>query len=80
MKWKITKDHIQTGREGYTRCDPGEKDLATPYPFRLFDDDGILYFEGEASEKEFGPLDWASYDSGCTSIQYLNGPGVWEQL
>jgi hypothetical protein len=50
------------------------------YPFRLFDGDNMLYFEG-LSDKNFSfePLDDEMYNSGCTEIKYLNN-GIWETL
>lgn len=56
--------------------------------FRLYDDDGELYFTGYlyseeiAGEEvdEFAPLDWAMYDSGCTEIKYRNAQGRLETL
>lgn len=42
--------------------------------FRLFDDDGNLYWEGvmwdDGSESQaFAPLNWAMGDSGCTTMK-----------
>ena len=53
--------------------------------FKLFDDDGELYYEGMMtkkyleSEDPFGPLDWAMADSGCTYLEYYED-GEWKQL
>ncbi len=46
-------------------------------PFRLFDDDGELYFSGvyfgdQNSQDAFDPLDRFGEKYGCTEIQYLN--------
>jgi len=50
------------------------------YPFRLFDDDGILYYEGlSVVNNSFDPLDEEQPNSGVTEIHYLNR-GKWEQL
>ena len=87
MRWIITKDHI-------TDCDilpscagKGNFVLATPplpYRFRLYDDDGELYYEGRSDDRNsdaaFAPLDWAMADSGCTRIDYLQDNGKWETL
>ncbi|CAQ71596.1 hypothetical protein RALTA_B0985 [Cupriavidus taiwanensis LMG 19424] len=55
-----------------------------PYASRLYDDDGELYYEGLSSDRDseiaFQPLDWATADSGCTYIEYLQDNGKWEQL
>jgi hypothetical protein len=62
-----------------------EKDLALKsetykYPFRLYDDDGELYYEGLSVQNEsFEPLDEEQPNSGVTEIHYLNN-GKWEQL
>lgn len=56
--------------------------------FRLYDDDGELYYdgriisiEGAGSEDDFGPLDdFGMGNAGCTSIQYKNDQGKWETL
>ncbi len=49
-------------------------------PFKLFDDDGILYFSGKmtiglynAGEQIFNPLDYASAAWGCTELK-VRGP------
>ena len=54
--------------------------------FRMYDDDGELYFEGclskkldEKSEDGFIPLDEFGILSGCTEIRYLFRT-VWETL
>lgn len=53
------------------------------HKFRLYDDDGELYYEGLSSDAEteaaFDPLDWAMGHSGCTRIDYLIN-GKWEIL
>jgi hypothetical protein len=55
------------------------------FQFRLYDGDDNLYYEGyynglEGSEEEaFEPLDWASYNSGCTTLRYLEN-GEWVEL
>jgi hypothetical protein len=58
-------------------------------PFRLYDDDGELYYEGRiivgpvdeaGTELDFMPLDWAMSNAGCTRIDYRNAAGQWEML
>ncbi|TSP14045.1 hypothetical protein [Cupriavidus campinensis] len=55
-----------------------------PFAFRLYDDDGELYYEGLSSDRDsetaFQPLDWAMADSGCTRIDYKQDDGTWETL
>ncbi|UUZ75480.1 hypothetical protein LP414_27580 [Polaromonas sp. P1(28)-13] len=45
--------------------------------FRLFDDDGELYYEGlckdlddQDEDNAFQPLDWARNDAGCTRMDH----------
>ena len=59
-----------------------------PYAFRLYYDDGELYFKGYSdnanSERAFAPLDGIGQSYGCTeikySIQYPNGTRKFETL
>jgi hypothetical protein len=55
-----------------------------PYAFRLYDDDGNLYFSGWSNDRDseaaFEPLDDIQEDYGCTYIQYLQDDGEWETL
>jgi hypothetical protein len=93
--WRITKDWINVESNGFQdrpliESDPfdtvdtqvGRWDPQNPAnkTFRLYDDDGSLYFEGQASaEVEFEPLDYFGRSYGCTEIRYYN-KGRWEQL
>lgn len=62
-----------------------KKDLALKsekykYPFRLFDGDGELYYEGLSAENDsFEPMDAEQPNTGVTEIHYLNN-GNWEAL
>ena len=48
--------------------------------FRLYDDDGELYFEGASSDSSnFDPLDYFGESYGCTDIKYYEN-GKWESL
>jgi len=80
----IDVDHINKGEyNGKTFGNVAGFEHLLTEKFKLFDDDGILYYEGRASnqsnESAFDPLEWAMGDSGCTEIQYLNN-GRWETL
>lgn len=76
MNWVICKDHLGlTSQVGLGRPGPGMK-----YQFRLYDDDGVLYYEGICSELDFHPLDWAIPHAGCTTMTYLAADGTWEPL
>ena len=56
--------------------------------FRLFDDDGELYYEGlckdlddQDADSAFAPLDWAMNDVGCTRMDYRKkGETAWQTL
>lgn len=53
--------------------------------FRLYDDDGILYYSGILTDDEFGDaqilaLIWGRQDAGCTTIKVSSGDGKWEQV
>lgn len=57
------------------------------HEFRLFDDDGNMYYSGwyvgdPNAEEAFGPLDdFGMPDSGCTRIDFLDkSTGKWEEL
>ena len=86
--WKITKDHINEGERDdvmptfHQTLRHDYSDLMI-HKFKLYDDDGQLYFEGLSTnqdcESAFQPLDWAMADAGCTDIKYLT-PRGWESL
>lgn len=93
--WLITKDHISRDGE---RNDVGTagpfgmplsaeqiQQHANAQPFRMYDDDGELYYEGlyvgEETEDLFGPLDdFGMPNAGCTSIHYQSSDGTWSPL
>lgn len=83
MRWIITNDLIDTNSIGIGDDDTGKRVQTFPsegdrlsYDFRLYDDDGKLYYEGrtadinEDEERAFAPLDWATYKAGCTTMTY----------
>lgn len=96
--WIITKDKITEHDEkgkyktipvkiiGPRDCKLTEKELKKGYPFRMFDDDGNLYYSGflvgdKDSEDGFMPLDdYGTPNAGCSYIQYKNDKGEWETL
>ena len=89
MKWVITSvsgtdDMIQSNDGKGTGNHPIDRADELPYKFKLFDDDGELYYEGKSndrnSEAAFEPLDWATHYAGCTEIQYQQDNGNWETL
>ena len=94
--WIITIDHLSIGQyAGCSRSAVGRKSMAVTdenqdrctIPFRLYDDDNVLYYTGmiapetiEGDESlAFEPLDWASAYAGATRLDYLKD-GEWETL
>jgi len=61
---------------------------ACNFEFRLYDDDGELYYEGvclnlddQDGDSAFEPLDWAMSDVGCTTMKYRKkGAAIWQTL
>lgn len=86
--WVITKVHLEDRDDGPTEVGKGNHDIERanelPYKFKLYDDDGELYYEGRCNDRDgedaFTPLDWAMHYAGCTEIRYLQDSGKWEQL
>lgn len=90
MAWIITKDYLreadERGAEGIASRDwkdarAGDKTYA-PHAFRLYDDDGVLYYEGRSTALDsFRPLDeFGMGYAGCTEIAYWRPGDQWEQL
>ena len=79
-QWTITKDHINSDHCAVGI--QGGRYQVKPKPaedFRLYDDDGNLYFEGkiEGIYSGFEPLDdYGMGAYGCTAIRYLS-EGKW---
>lgn len=93
--WVITKDYIEDGHANGT-MGPKWVTLSEEHirkhgkKFRMYDDDGELYYEGYNIENEdpgpfesdpgFEPLDdFGMPNAGCTYIEYLEN-GKWEAL
>lgn len=80
--WIITKDYLEL-------IDAGTKSPWYPenlkpedlkIRFRLYDDDGILCYEGRMAVHDFDPLDdFGLPNAGCTELRYLE-KGSWETL
>ena len=88
--WTITKDHLfEPGDKCLGRDEAGvtgPRGAAGPISegsaFRMFDDDGSLYYEGVIAGDftGFEPLDdFGTPNAGCTAIKYLRN-GEWEVL
>ena len=74
--WVITKDHLdgnEAGIKGPSNCQCGN--TINPAHFSMYDDDGILYYDGVIFGDYTGlePLDdFGMPNAGCTSIN-VNG-------
>ncbi len=73
----INYDHLEHKAMNVESMDYDGRELH--YHFRLYDGDGILYFEGHSNSWSFEPLDEYGTAFGCTEIRYMRD-GVWEQL
>lgn len=89
--WEITKDHLFRpgdeligGRNDEGTQGPRLGDMTIPrtHRFRMYDDDGELYYEGLCAKVSFAPLDdFGKPNAGCTRIDYLNPQTQkWETL
>jgi len=89
-RWIILVDHLAepgtkpgtndnaVGLMGPHNCDPA---IPCGLPFRMSDDDKVLYYEGKASRVGFEPLDdFGAPNAGCTIIEFLSHAGTWEVL
>ena len=83
-KWRITRDLITNGdSDGVVgpgdAPDDSHDGQFTWIPFKLYDDDGELYYEGEMNEHcdDFAPLDnFGMPNAGCTRIDVFEN-GQW---
>jgi hypothetical protein len=75
MQWIIIKDIIGDGARNGTVSRGFDATKPTPFPFEIYDDDGILYYTGFSSDHDsedaFAPLDdFAQPNDGATEIRY----------
>ena len=88
--WIITHDYTEVENEsenavGIASCDYEDATLnLLKYSFRLYDDDGELYYEGLSddadSDNVSDPLDdFGKGYAGCTDISYLKN-GKWVSM
>lgn len=100
--WIIDKDHLADGGE-LRRDDAGKRGGNDPggvlagrlaagegEKFRMFDDDGELYYSGrllaidDLGAPEPGGLepldDFGLPNAGCTSIHYQQADGTWKEV
>jgi hypothetical protein len=92
--WLITKDHICNGTDEGTLgpCDATlTADEIRNHPkrvhFKMYDDDGELYYEGynvesdESDDPGFEPLDhFGMPNAGCTELRLRSKSGTYETL
>ena len=81
---KLTQTHLEKLEKA--RCfGKGNGQNVKGDKFRLYDDDGNLYYQGvmydDGSEVQaFAPLQWGAYDAGCTTMRVQNARGGWDVL
>lgn len=90
--WTITKDHLweegdslpsREGSSGNVDIDGEILPVGLDMAFRLYDDDGELYYEGLLQDddeclNQIEALRFGNHDAGCTRIEVLRG-GQWVQ-
>lgn len=88
---KIEKDHIADKFSGFESLvgkewEANEGEYSGPNRhFRMYDDDGELYYEGwliddDDAMVQSEVLRWGMWDSGCTTLKILNNNNEWEQV
>lgn len=80
--WIITKDHISYDQNDVGTGNPNILNAPDKIPFKMYDDDNELYYEGfmvsDMGESLFNPLDdFGMPNAGCTKIEIFNN-GKWE--
>ena len=95
--WRIDRDHLaetggdvhdDAGTTGPHNAPETMLDALTDAdgtPFRMYDDDGILYYSGRiidpAGAHDFAPLeDFGTPNAGATEIHYQNPAGEWKAI
>lgn len=78
--FRITKDHIGAGREGVEGQTRIADEVEGSYRFRLYDDDGELYYEGIATSWNDCELahDFGRIDAGCTYSEVAEADGPFQ--
>lgn len=92
MRWVITEDHRNKAEDTVpSRVGRGNfmKAIANvlTFQFRLYDDDGVLYYSGRCDDpqkfeesKALAPLNYGMADAGCTRMDYRKPGGGWQTL
>ena len=82
--WTITRDYIESGAEnGLTGPSNKSRHTANETDFRMFDDDGALYYCGTiwGEFQGFEPLDdFGMPSAGCTEIQLRGSDGIFRTV
>jgi hypothetical protein len=81
--WVIDADHLGSNQAGRGR---GERPLCT-VPFRIYDGDDTLYYEGRMSERTLDGCEELAFDvlnyytawAGATRLDYMKN-GEWQTL
>ena len=82
--WTITRDYIENGAEtGLTGPRNKSRHTANETAFRMYDDDGELYYAGKIWGDFYGdePLDdFGTPNAGCIEIRLRDSDGVFRPL
>ena len=82
--WIITRDYIDNGAEtGLTGPRNKSRHTANETEFRMYDDDGELYYAGKiwGDFDGFEPLDdFGTPSSGCTEIKLRDSDGIFRTV
>jgi hypothetical protein len=82
--WAITRDYIDNGSEiGLTGPSNKSRHTANETAFKMYDDDGELYYAGTiwGDFDGFEPLDdFGTPNAGCTEIRLRDSDGVFRTL
>jgi hypothetical protein len=82
--WTITRDYIENGAEtGLTGPRNKSRHTANETAFKMYDDDGALYYAGKIWGDFDGsePLDdFGTPAAGCTEIKLRDSDGVFRTL
>jgi len=78
-QWMITDDFIDDGLNNGRKSIGFKSGKEMKVRFRIYDDDGILYFAGVSERHDFHPLDDFAVSYGCTMLK-TKVSGSWQVL
>ena len=81
--WNVTRCHIDDKPRNTWNVPPANRPASLPVAFRLYDDDGNLYYSGRATCEHavLRALDVYSDSAGTTTAEIQNAAtGKWDQL